>query len=255
MDIHSPGVFKQKSGFPRTRHFQNHMPPSSQRKSSKFGGAVAVYTLPSHRGSSFRGRGGLQRPLAHQGPLSQRGPLLFLQVWVAWTSALPARGRWGMDLGHWPRACIRTRGPPASESRLPRFSVALRRSRLLFLPLFSPLGWRATPVPVAPTPEGWGRRQEGAGTRGAGTRGGDEGAGTGGAGTGGAGTRRDPCTNSPSLGGGAPLPRQGPCGWLCVVQGRQDTARDSRGTETHQRNNRRPEPAARPPRSWLPGAQ
>ena len=59
-----------------------------------------MYLLPSHRGSSFRGGGGLQRPLAHQGPLAQQGPLLFLQVWVAWTSALPARGRWGMDLGH-----------------------------------------------------------------------------------------------------------------------------------------------------------
>lgn len=75
-----------------------------------------------------------------------------------------------------------------------------------------------------------------------------------GAETGGAGTRGDPCTNSPSL-GGAPLPWPGPCGWLCAAQGRQDTVRDSRGTETHQRNDRRPEPAARPPRSWLPGAQ
>ena len=75
------------------------MPPSSQLKSRKFGRAVAMYLLPSHRGSSFRGGGGLQGPLARQGLLARQGPLLFLRVWVAWTSALPALGRWAWIWG------------------------------------------------------------------------------------------------------------------------------------------------------------
>lgn len=52
---------------------------------------------------------------------------------------------------------------------------------------------------------------------------------TGGGGNRGEGSGGDPCTNSPSLEGGAPLPRRGPCGCFCVAQGRQDTARDSEG--------------------------
>lgn len=111
-----------------------------------------------------------------------------------------------MDLGRWPQGRIRTRGPPASESRLPRL-CGLEKVTFLFLPLFSLLGWGATPVPAEPTPGGWGRerregeRREGErrerGWEGRGQRGGDS------------------CTNSPSLGGGAPLPRPGPWVALC----------------------------------------
>ena len=138
VDTHSPGVFKKKPGFPRIRHFKNHMPPNSQLKRRNFSRAVAVDASIQQRvllpgGGGCRGRSPRGGP--HVSPGVDGIDLSTARTWAA--------GAWIWGAGHSPAFGPGDRRP---LNRASPVSAALRRSRLLFLPLLSPLGWGVTPV-------------------------------------------------------------------------------------------------------------
>ena len=160
MDTHSPGVLKKKPGFPRIRHFKNHMPPDTQLKRRNFNRALAV-DASIQQGVLLPGRGGCRGRSPSGGPHVSPG-VDGVDLGTARTWAV---GAWIWGAGHNPAFGPGDRRP---LSRASPVSAALRRSRLLFLPLFSLLGSGVTPVPAEPTPGGWGRGEEGRGQEGRG---------------------------------------------------------------------------------------